>query len=76
MKLPCIKNILDFCLKASLQNFKEKKTLKCRTQLLKIVTLLGFDDCLDSFRDKLDLVFDSLDKTNLITLIYDIRGMA
>ena len=75
-KMPIMKSIMDFCLGVSLGNFKDKKTLKCRTQIFKIVTLLGFDDCLDSYKEKLDFVFDSLDKSNLITLIYDIRGMA
>lgn len=43
---------------------------------MKLITILAFDDCLDSFKDRLDQVFNSLDKSNITTLIYDIRGMA
>ena len=43
---------------------------------MRLITILGFDDCLDSFKDKLDLVFNNLDTSNILTLIYDIRGMA
>jgi hypothetical protein len=43
---------------------------------MRLITLLAFDDCLDSFKDRLDQVFDRLDMSNILALIYDIRGMA
>lgn len=43
---------------------------------MKLITVLAFDDCLDSFKDRLDQVFTNLDTSNILTVIYDIKGMA
>jgi len=54
--------------------------VKCRINLFKIITVAGFDDCLDNYREKLKYVFDAMHLNpthqNYHILIYDIRGIA
>lgn len=75
-KLPVIKHIVKFCLGVTFNNFQTEALMKSRTEIMKLITILSFDDCLDSYKDRIDSVFNNLSNNNMITLMFDIKGMA
>lgn len=78
MELP--KLIFKYCLELAKQQFMGVEMVKCRINLFKIITLVGFDDCLDNYREKLKCVFQTLQinsgNKNFFILVYDMRGIA
>lgn len=60
----------------TLNNFQSEELLKSRTQLMRLVSVLAFDDCLDSYTSKIDSVLNNLNKDNIMTLLHDIKGIA
>lgn len=78
MEMP--KMIIDYCIQVARQNYLDPQSFGCRINLFKIITVAGFDDCLDNYRERLRYVFERmhLDSShpNFLMLLYDLRGMA
>lgn len=72
--------IINYCISVAREEFLQPPFLKCRINLFKIITVAGFDDCLDNYREKLKYVFDAMHLNpthqSYPILIYDIRGIA
>lgn len=78
MEMPQV--IINYCVSVAKEEFREQPFLKCRINLFKIITVAGFDDCLDNYREKLKYVFDAMHlnptNQNYQILIYDLRGIS
>lgn len=78
MELP--RAIFQYCLQIAREQFRSLEMVKCRINLFRIITIVGFDDNLDNYREKLKVVFENLNLSannqNFFILIYDLRGIA